>query len=268
MRLEGRGLHGGQLGAVTLRRAEGPTTFGREGDRAPIGELAARGEDRASALVLPSGARVLSVEHLLAAVNARGAFDGLAIDVEGDELPLLDGCALRFAEALADLAIPTAPARLRIARATRISIDDATYELKPVEQGERRHVEARIEFPLERFGRQVRGVASFSGDFSLFVRDVATARTFGARRELEALRARGLAAHVPEGSVVALDVDDERYAPRDEQEPVRHKLLDLLGDLATLGAVLSGVVIATRPSHRTTRLALARALDEGIIVPC
>lgn len=244
-----RGIHSGTESLLTLTATEGPTTLGRGADRAPLAALRFSGGDRGTDVELPSGARLRTVEHLLAAIAGVGAFAGARLDLEGEEAPLCDGGARTFAEALRPLARPVAP--LVVARAARFQIEEATFVVEP-HDGLRVTVE--VSFPFARFGVALEGVASWEGDPGDFLSRVAPARTFGAARELEALRARGLAAYVPEGVVVALDRPER--APCDPGEPIRHKLLDVLGDLATLGAPLVGAITVQRPSHRALHAAL------------
>lgn len=244
---------------MTFSRADGPTTFGRGDDRAALADLVVRGEDRATAAVLPSGARIYMVEHVLAAISGAAAFDGLRVDVEGDELPLLDGAAARFHEAIAELGIMPSTRRAVVTA-------DATFEMfgtrLAVSPGACEIIVA-LDYPEERFGVRLAGEATWNGDPRTFA-PIASARTFGAAREVDALRARGLAAHLPKGSVVALDLDDPDYAARDPEEPLRHKLLDAIGDLAVLGAAIEGRVRIERPSHRGTHEALALARGKAI----
>lgn len=262
VRAEGVGLHGGRPSAVTLSRAPGPTTLGRGLDRAPIASLGVAASDRTVSATLPSGASVRSVEHLLAAIAGAGAFDGLRVDVEGDEVPLLDGCSAWFFDAIRALGVGRCARAARVVRSSRIEAAGATMIVEP---GPSIEIEVEVDFPAERFGRALRGVARWTGDPDVFREVVAPSRTFGAARELDALRARGLAAHVPAGIVLALDLEDEDRAPRDPHEPIRHKLLDAIGDLASLGAPLHGYVRIERPSHLGTTEALAIALGTGAI---
>jgi UDP-3-O-[3-hydroxymyristoyl] N-acetylglucosamine deacetylase len=263
IRLAGFGLHGGRASAIVLRRASGATTFGRGDDRAPLRELRVRGGDRATTATLPSGATIASVEHVLAAIAGLGLFSGLSVDVEGDEVPLLDGCAASIAYALQGLALPAlASTPARVTRESELSVGDAVYVFSPARETE---IVVDVDYPEARFGRALSGRASWSGDAGSFRDAIAPSRTFGAARELDDLRARGLAAHVPLGAVVALDIDDPAWAPRDEGEPLRHKLLDLIGDLARLGGPLGGKLVASRPSHRASSQAIERALAEGVV---
>ena len=229
--------------------------------------LAIRGGDRSTTATLPSGATLASVEHLLAAIVGTGAFFGLSVDVEGDELPLLDGCAAEMVRAIDALSLPSVAAeRACVTKVADVRVGDAIYSFAPSSPSSpRSEVAVDVDFPEARFGRVVAGRASWAWDAASFRAHVAPSRTFGAARELDDLRARGLATHVPVGAVIALDVEDPAWAPRDPDEPIRHKLLDLVGDLARLGAPLEGRLLATRPSHRASSLALDRALAEGVV---
>lgn len=270
-RLEGIGLHGGRRCAVRFRGARGPTTLGAEGGRRPLGALVVARVDRATTVRLElDDARVIAgVEHLLAAVHGLDAFAGLALEIEGGEVPLVDGAAAAFAdaiEAVRDRA--ERAAEVRVVRAAVIDVEDARYAFEPPPAGSATCgatcVEVVVAYPPERFGVPLAGAARWNGDRASFVESFALARTFGARRELELLRARGLAAHLPAGAVVGLDVEEPGYAPRDAGEPVRHKLLDLLGDLALLGGRFVGGLRATHPSHAATAAALREARARGV----
>jgi len=254
-------LHTGRACIVQFARAVGPTTLGRGDDRAPLRSLRIEGRDRCSVAILPSGREVATVEHLLSAIVGASVFAGLRVDVDGDEVPLLDGGAATFFDALSEFA--SAGPDVIVARAGTFESHGTTLAVAPASAT---NVVVHVDYPAGRFGRELRGSASWNGDREAYRSAIAPARTFGAASELDALRARGLAVHVPEGSVVALDVDDPRYAPRDVDEPIRHKLLDALGDLSTLGGILRGCVEITRPSHVGIRGALALAVADGAIV--
>jgi UDP-3-O-acyl-N-acetylglucosamine deacetylase len=268
IRLEGVGLHGGAEAALIVSTTKGPTTLGHRGARAALRSLVIEGRDRTTVARFPDGSEVRSVEHVLAAIGGLGAFSGIHVEIEGDEAPLLDGASRAVADvidAIDSVARDAFTDRAVVARAETIEVEGATYRFEPATSVEEISIEVEIDFPAERFGRPLAGRASWHGDRTVFLDEIATARTFGAARELEALRARGLAAHVPEGAVVAIDLDDPIRAPRDPGEPARHKLLDLIGDLAALGAPLRGRLHVHRPSHRASYQALARARSIGVL---
>jgi UDP-3-O-[3-hydroxymyristoyl] N-acetylglucosamine deacetylase len=262
IRLDGRALHSGRAAAIELSRIEGPSAV-FDGDHAiTLAHLSVSASDRASVLTLPSGHRVATIEHVFAALVGLSAFDGIGVRFFGDEAPLLDGGASQVAAAVLALEPPETERRAVIEKPFVFSDDDACYRFEPSADI---RIDVDVDYPPERFGVALVGSASFSGDPSAFVRDIAPSRTFGAARELIALRARGLSAHVPEGSVVALDLPDEPgRAPRDRLEPVRHKLLDLLGDLAVLGAPLRGRLHVRKPSHAMTAKVVACAREKEV----
>jgi len=259
--MEGRGLHTGRPCAVRFERTDGPTTLGRGADRATLASMRVEGRDRCSFAILPSGREIATVEHLLSAIVGASVFRGLHVEIDGDEVPLLDGGSARFFDGLAQF-VSDGPDAI-VTRAAIFESSDTVLSIAPCDLTE---IVVHVDYAAARFGRELRGTARWNGDRATYRAAIATARTFGAASELAALRARGLASHVPEGSVVALDVDDPRFAPSDPSEPIRHKLLDALGDLATLGGILRGRVEITRPSHRGTRGAVGLALGRGAIV--
>jgi UDP-3-O-[3-hydroxymyristoyl] N-acetylglucosamine deacetylase len=258
--MEGRGLHTGRPGRLRFERTDGATTLGSAGERVELRKLRVEGRDRCSVAVFPSGRELLTVEHLLSAIVGASVFAGLHVEIEGDEVPLLDGGSARFLEAVARFARGGPSAR--VVRDATLTDGETTLELVPADET---FVEVRVDYPAERFGRALRGTASWDGTLDSY-RAIASARTFGAARELEGLRARGLAAYIEPGAVVALDLDEPQYAPTDSHEPIRHKLLDALGDLATLGGRFRGRAVINRPSHRGTRGAVGRALETHAIV--
>lgn len=256
---------------MCFRGARGPTTLGASGLRVPLSALVVARADRATTVRLGAArtSRVIAgVEHLLAAVHGLDAFGGLAMEVEGGEVPLVDGAAAAFADAIEAVRDRSERApEVAVLRSETIDVEDARYAFDPLasETATRAtRIEVAVAYPKERFGVALAGEARWDGDRARFLAAFARARTFGARRELEALRARGLAAHLPAGAVVGLDVDEPGYAPRDAGEPVRHKLLDLLGDLALLAGRFVGGLRATHPSHAATAAALREAHARGV----
>jgi UDP-3-O-[3-hydroxymyristoyl] N-acetylglucosamine deacetylase len=204
-----------------------------------------------------------SVEHLFAALGAWSARRGLDIAVEGDEIPLADGGATRFAEALAELRPPSDPPFLLVAKAGRVDIGGSTYEFEP---GPDRCVEVEVDFGHAGIGKER---ARWDGSFSAFLSEVAWARTFGFRRDAEHLFAGGRARGVDPRVVMVLD-DRGRVeppgAPARHAEFARHKLLDLIGDLFVFGGPPRGAIFARRPGHGATHRAVAIASEKGLLV--
>jgi UDP-3-O-[3-hydroxymyristoyl] N-acetylglucosamine deacetylase/3-hydroxyacyl-[acyl-carrier-protein] dehydratase len=191
-----------------------------------------------------------TVEHVLAAVAGLG-LDDLTIEMSGPEPPAVDGSARPFVDALQSCGIVLQEGRadeLVVTEAVRVEDGDSVYEAQP---GPGCELEVDIEFPHPAIGRQ-------SGSWTLsaetFVRDIAPARTFGFMREVDGLRARGLIRGVTIDNTIALDDTGlvDGCALRWPDEFVRHKALDVVGDLALAGRRIRGRITASKPSHRGT----------------
>jgi UDP-3-O-[3-hydroxymyristoyl] N-acetylglucosamine deacetylase len=257
--IEGYGLHTGRAARVVLTRSEGPTTLATSEAEARIDELVVVDATRSTTVATRDGRlRIATVEHLFAALAAFDARDGVRVTIDGPEIPLADGGASTFADAIANLDLPRRRSSLSVIEKGAITIGTSTYELEPAS---RVVVEAVFEEP--RFG----ATARWEGDSADFRTRIAPARTFGFTREIDELLERGLARHVtPESVVVLGDFGAlSRGAPFLEDEPARHKLLDLVGDLFVHGGPPIGFLRATRPAHRATHEAMTKAMDLGIV---
>ena len=244
-----------------LERADEPIRIGQRGAEATLDELRVTRTDRGVAVASFDGRVAVDlVEHLLAAVAGLGVRTGLHLDVEGDELPLLDGGSLAFVEALRALELSTSPPRLVVRASATIEHRGSHYRFTP---GPSVRLAVAVEFPAP-IGREE---ASWDGEPSSFSADIAPARTFGFAADYEALRAAGRAAGVSLDSVL---VFDERGVlpgcpPPRPREVARHKLLDLIGDLALYGGPPLGSIDATRPGHTATHAVVAEARARGIL---
>jgi len=206
--------------------------------------------------------RVGMVEHLFAALAGAGAYDGLVIDVDGPELPLLDGGASAWCGAIARLPLRRSRPRLRIAREAVIVCGESRYELDP---GDHPAVEARLVLADARLAADAR----WAGDEDDFRERIAPARTFALAGDVDELAAMGLSRHVDPASVVVVapDAIHSSGRPFHADEPVRHKLLDLIGDLYLHGDPPLGRVRAVRPGHAANAQAFRRALESGVFAP-
>jgi UDP-3-O-[3-hydroxymyristoyl] N-acetylglucosamine deacetylase/3-hydroxyacyl-[acyl-carrier-protein] dehydratase len=265
-RVEGAGLHTGE--AVCVRFAPAPPDTGvrfRRVDLEGQPEIAASldhvvSTDRGTTLGA-GDARVHTVEHLMAAIGALG-IDNVRMDVDGAEVPILDGSFRVFFDTMRDAGVVEQDADARefvvSGPVTAQAAGGASYVAMPA-SGYR--ISATIEFdhPLVR-----RQFGSFDVEGEAFDAEIASARTFGFMHEAEALRARGLARGVTLDNAIILD--DTGLASgslRYPDEFVRHKIGDIVGDLALLGCRLRGHVVADRPSH-AGNIALARTLAESV----
>jgi UDP-3-O-[3-hydroxymyristoyl] N-acetylglucosamine deacetylase len=245
---------------VRLARAGGPITVAQRGAEARLAELRPTRTDRGVTVASADGRiRIDLIEHLLAAVGGLGVASGLRIETDDEEIPLLDGGARRFADALAALDPPRGRA-LRVTREATFTHGRSRYRFTPDASVALR---VEVDFPPP-VGAQR---AAWFGDAGDFVARIAPARTFGWIYEVEALRAASRAAAVDLASVL---VFDERSPipgcpPPGEDEPARHKLLDLIGDLALHGGPPLGVVEAERPGHTATHAVVAEAFATGVL---
>ncbi|MFN9251498.1 MAG: UDP-3-O-acyl-N-acetylglucosamine deacetylase [Brevundimonas sp.] len=204
-----------------------------------------------------SGVELSTIEHLMAALCALGVANAV-IDVDGPELPILDGSALPFVQLLdrAGFRRQEAPVRyIEILEPVRVEEGDKSAVLLPCDRYEMRF---EIDFPTAVIGRQV---IDFSVDERTFRDEIMAARTFGFAHEVEALREAGLARG---GSLEnAVVIDGERILNpgglRMEREFVRHKALDAIGDLYVLGAPLIGRYEGVKAGHAVNNK-LVRAL--------
>jgi UDP-3-O-[3-hydroxymyristoyl] N-acetylglucosamine deacetylase len=222
---------------------------------------------RATSVEAHRGAlRVGTVEHVFAALGGLGVHHGVAVCVDGPEMPLLDGGSAAWCAAIDRLGTVATPPRLRVVREAVTEVGASRYEWAP---GDRITVEVRVELdglvegPLEPEAR-------WDGDAADFRTRIAPARTFALARDVDELLRAGLARHVDAASVVVLAPRVVHCAGRtfSPDEPARHKLLDLVGDLYLHGGPPIGRVRAVRPGHAANQRALSRAKDEGIVVSC
>jgi len=203
-----------------------------------------------------AGRRLATVEHLLAALAGTGVTQA-EIWVEGAELPLLDGSALPWVQLIAQVGLrPLASGSLRPRLGRALTTQSGTSFVTAL-PAEGLHLGAAIDFQQPAIGRQLLALALTP---QIFVAEIAPARTFGLLSQVEQLRAAGL---IQGGGLDnALVCDGERWLNpplRFADEPVRHKILDLLGDLALVG-LPQAQVFAFRGSHRL-HTDLAAALE-------
>ncbi len=264
--VEGVGLHGGAAVRVTLQASARAVIVAqlRAGSaEARIDELVVVSTARATTVERRGGGlRLATVEHAFAALAASWVFDGVRLSVDGAEMPLLGGGATEWCAALDRVGTAPGEPRLRVARAAVIEVGASRYELTP-------HDGVDVQARLELAGARVEPEARWLGDPVDFRRRIAPARTFCTVADFDELARLSLARHVDPASVVVLGPDAVYCAGAafEPDEPSRHKLLDLIGDLYLYGGPPLGRLRAIRPGHTANHQALARALREGVLVP-
>lgn len=260
----GIGLHSGEPVQITLRpaRAGSGVVFVRTDLPQPV-EIPARPESVAAtryATTLGRGrATVGTVEHLLAAIYSLG-IDNLRVEVHGPEIPVMDGSSASFVFLLRAAGLfeqPVPRARLKIQRPFEIRDGERRIRVEPA-AGLR--IDYAIDYAHPAIGRQE--LAGLSVDGESFETELCRARTFGFLHEVQTLWQNGLARGGNLDNTVVLD--EERVLNRDglrwPDEFVRHKALDLVGDLALLGMPLEGHVVVERGGHALHQRLLAELL--------
>jgi UDP-3-O-[3-hydroxymyristoyl] N-acetylglucosamine deacetylase len=255
----GVALHSGEMSRVRLQSSDRPGYWvgWLDAPDAPLQRLEpGQVSDTRLCTALRLGERRLAtVEHLLAALAGTGVSQA-EILVQGEEIPLLDGSALPWVEAIRESGLqevgPRAAAPLGEAPITLRQGQGFVVAMA----AEGLQLGAAIEFPQAAIGRQLHSLTLTP---ERFVAEIAPARTFGFRDQVEALREAGLIRGGALDNALVCDGDTWLNPPlRFADEPVRHKLLDLIGDLALVG-LPQAQVFAYRGSHGL-HTALAAAL--------
>jgi UDP-3-O-[3-hydroxymyristoyl] N-acetylglucosamine deacetylase/3-hydroxyacyl-[acyl-carrier-protein] dehydratase len=259
--LSGKGLHSGSETTVTLKPGEaGQGVVFKRVDLPDSPTVLAVAEnvlevDRRTSLGSGS-ASIETVEHLLSAVTAHRLDDVMA-EVDGPEIPAMDGSAEPFYKALEEAGpVDTdgVPSRYTIRHAFTVRAGDASYVAAPAD-GLRITATIELDHPL--IGRQAGSYDISAGGFA---ESLARSRTFGFEAEAEKLREQGLAQGADESNVIVLSNDGVVGTElRWPDEFVRHKAVDVLGDLALLNGRFTGEIVAHKPSHKGN-LALVRAI--------
>ncbi len=268
----GIGLHSGRRVSLTLlpAPADRGIVFRRTDLNRDIPALYHRVVDTQLCTVIGEGsARVGTVEHLMAALAGAG-IDNAIVELDGPEVPIMDGSAAPFSFLLecAGIAVLDAPRKtVEILQPVRVTDGDAFAELRPFDALPGRagrpaiptlDLDVAIDFPDAAIGRQSMTLRLSPENFR---EAVAPARTFGRLSDVEKLHAMGLAKGGSLDNAVVVD-GGKVLNPgglRMENEFVAHKLLDAMGDLALAGVALHGRYIANRPGHGLTNK-LLRAL--------
>lgn len=270
-RAVGVGLHSGQRVEITLRPAQPDTgiVFRRVDLPQPVDILVsalAVTDTRMASTISSGGAKVHTVEHLMSACAGLGV-DNLYVDITAEEVPILDGSAASFVFLLQSAGIVVQDAPRRFIRL-----------LEPVEVRQGEGVSLKWARLVPYHGYQL----SFEIDFShpavdstgqrvlfdmgggSYSKDIARARTFGFTRDVEALRANGLA--LGGGMDNAIVMDDYKVLNagglRYDDEFVKHKILDAIGDLYLLGKPLLASYSAFRSGHALNNLLLRELLNQ------
>ena len=270
-RAVGVGLHSGQRVELTLRPAPPETgiVFRRIDLPQPVGipvSATAVTDTRLASTISCGQARVFTVEHLMSACAGLG-LDNLYIDITAEEVPILDGSAASFVFLLqsAGIALQDAPKRfVRILQTVQVSEGQGAQakwaQLAPYE-GYKLSFEIDFDHPaVDSTGQRL----EFDLGTGSYVRDIARARTFGFTKDVEMMRSNGLA--LGGGLDNAIVMDDYKVLNaeglRYNDEFVKHKILDAMGDLYLLGKPIIGAYSAFRSGHALNNKLLRQLLEQ------
>nr|WP_317057726.1 UDP-3-O-acyl-N-acetylglucosamine deacetylase [Roseovarius sp. W115]MDV2931396.1 UDP-3-O-acyl-N-acetylglucosamine deacetylase [Roseovarius sp. W115] len=261
----GVGLHSGEPCSVTIRSAgaDHGIVFRRMDVSADQQDLPAtwdkvKQSPLCTCLQNDAGITVSTIEHIMAALCGCGVHNAL-IEVSGPEVPILDGSSAKFVQGiLAAGVLPLdAPIKaFRVLKPVEVRRGDALARLLP---NDTLTIEFKIEFEDSAIGAQSKVLNMANGSF---IRELSTSRTFCRQADVDAMQANGLALGGSSGENAVVFDGNRVVSPgglRQPDEPVRHKMLDALGDLALAGLPILGYYQGERAGHALTN-DLLRAL--------
>jgi UDP-3-O-[3-hydroxymyristoyl] N-acetylglucosamine deacetylase len=268
--VSGVGVHSGSPVTLTLnpaaddagiifRRVSADGAMERE-VRADVRAVTAT--ELATVLGDASGPLCSTAEHLLAALRGLNV-DNVIVEIDGPEVPIMDGSASAFVDALDEAGLTTRalPRRyIEVLKPVRVAKGEAFGELRPYEHGFR--VEAEIDFDHPLIGKQA---LSLDIEPNSFRREIARARTFGFMKDVSKLWSAGFALGASLENTLVVS-DDRVLNPeglRFADEFVRHKVLDALGDLALAGLPLIGAYKTVRGGHKLNHMVLTALMADA-----
>ncbi|RIJ31148.1 UDP-3-O-acyl-N-acetylglucosamine deacetylase [Henriciella algicola] len=264
----GVGVHSGARARIVMKPAAAGTGIRfRRMDIEGCEDIIARGDfvtevQLGTTLTNEAGQSVATVEHLLAACAGVGV-DNLIIEIDGPEVPIMDGSSSVYCELMMAAGLREQRAlrrRIRILEEVQVTDGIKTARLSPSADNYL-SIHAKIEFESRAIGTQQMSLRMLPG---MFARDIAFARTFGFAQDVEKLKSMGLARGGSLDNAVVLDGDSivNPEGLRASDEFVRHKILDAVGDLMLAGAPIAGVYEARQPGHALNNK-LVRALIDA-----
>lgn len=208
-------------------------------------------------IVNSAGVSLSTIEHIMAALAGTGVHNAL-IEIDGPEVPILDGSSAEFVRAILEAGLLSQHAKVRaleVLKPVTVRRGDAEATLKPADG---LHIDFHIDFEDEAIGIQNKSLTMSNGTF---VRELCDSRTFCRKADVDHMHANGLALGGTLENAVVVDGDDilSPGGLRHDDEAVRHKMLDALGDLYTAGAPILGRYEGFRAGHSLTN-ELLRAL--------
>lgn len=258
----GCGLHSGQRSTLTIRpaSAEHGIWFVRTdvavGDRMiPARWDAVERSPLCTRIRNASGLEVSTIEHVMAALAGCGVHNAL-VEVDGPEVPILDGSSVPFVRGIMQRGLRNLQTPVRafeVLKEVTVSDGEASASLAP---SDTLRIDFEIDFDDEAIGHQKKSLVMNNGSFA---RELSDSRTFCRQSDVDDMHANGLALGGTSGENAVVFDGGEVTSPgglRHRDEPVRHKMLDALGDLALAGAPLIGHYKGQRAGHSLTNTLL------------
>ena len=261
----GVGLHAGQPAKLAVLPAEANTGIVfRRTDIQENNEISAiwsnvNQEPLNTRLVNEHGVSVCTIEHLMAAFAGTGLHNAV-VEIDGPEVPILDGSSAPFVRKIVETGLKTLNAPLRAIKVlehVEVIDDEVKASFSPAPNLQ---IAFHIDFPDPAIGRQDKVLNMANG---AFVRELCDSRTFCRNADIEFMHGQGLALGGTLSNAVVVD-HDRVLSPgglRHADEPVRHKMLDALGDLYTAGAPILGRYTGVRAGHAMTNKLLRALFD-------
>jgi len=260
---EGIGLHSGRRVKITLMPAPvgtGVVFIRTDLGNVTIGAVAANTATTSYATALSrNNASVKTVEHLLAAFAGLN-IDNVFVEIDADEVPIMDGSARPFVKLIADAGIQTQETLQPVLKVIKpVFVREGNKQLA-IWPSESTNISCFIDFNHPLLKKQS---LQYQPTEEAFLREVSDARTFGFLRDVETLQANGLAKGASLDNAVALGEDSvlNKDGLRYRDEFVRHKILDLIGDLSLLGMPVIGHIVAHKSGHGLNAQMVAKLLN-------
>lgn len=204
-----------------------------------------------------AGVSVSTVEHVMAALAGCGVHNAL-IEIDGPEVPILDGSAVPFVRGIMSRGLRALPAPVRafeVLQEVHVRREDSYASIRPSDVLQ---IDFHIDFADAAIGRQSKSLNMSNGSFA---RELSDSRTFCMQADVDVMQANGLALGGNPGENAVVFDGDRVTSPgglRHQDEPVRHKMLDALGDLALAGAPLIGHYTGYKAGHTLTNMLLRK----------
>lgn len=258
--LSGKGLHSGQDCILTIEPCNSPEILMRSGENElPLRCLGLSGTNRGSDYVFPDGTRVRTCEHVLSALSGMGIWSGVRLCVEGGEMPALDGCSrLVCEELLKSCGLSRKPIQMIDCLSSESAAQNAHSINSPVcvyGEDASRFAAAlpydglRITYAVEYkyIGAQV---FDYVQNPESYYREISCARTFAMQSDIDYLRSHGMALGGSlDNAIVIGETIQAKGGLHWPDEFVRHKVLDIIGDLAAVGKPVNAHIIAVKAGH-------------------